>query len=60
MNATKLANIRKQIDLSGDSSLIELNLLSDVKLNKFLTVFNEYVRLLDNDTFDHVAFDKMQ
>lgn len=60
MNATRLANIRKQIDLSGDSSLIELNLLSDVKLNKFLTVFNEYVRLLDNDTFDHVAFDKMQ
>ena len=60
MNATRLANIRKQIDLSGDSSLIELNLLSDVKLNKFLTVFNEYARLLDNDTFDHVAFDKMQ
>ena len=60
MNTTKLANIREMIDLSGDSNLIELNLLSDTKLNKFLTVFNEYARLLDNDTFDHVAFDKMQ
>ena len=60
MNTTKLANIREMIDLSGDSSLIELNLLSDAKLNKFLTVLNEYSRLLDNDTFDHVAFDKMQ
>ena len=60
MNTTRLANIRKQIDLSGDSNLLKLNLLSDAKLNKFLTVFNEYARLLDNDTFDHVAFDKMQ
>ena len=60
MNTTRLANIRKQIDLSGDSNLLKLNLLSDTKLNKFLTVFNEYARLLDNDTFDHVAFDKMQ
>ena len=60
MNTTKLANIRKKIDLSGDSNLLKLNLLSDAKLNKFLTVFNEYARLLDNDTFDHVAFDKMQ
>ena len=60
MNTTRLANVRKQIDLSGDSSLIKLNLLSDAKLNKFLTVFNEYARLLDSDTFDHVAFDKMQ
>ena len=60
MNATRLANIREMIDLSGDSNLLKLNLLSDTKLNKFLTVFNEYARLLDNDTFDHVAFDKMQ
>ena len=60
MNTTRLANIRKQIDLSGDSNLLKLNLLSDAKLNKFLTVLNEYSRLLDNDTFDHVAFDKMQ
>jgi hypothetical protein len=60
MNTTRLANVRKQIDLSGDSNLLKLNLLSDTKLNKFLTVFNEYARLLDNDTFDHVAFDKMQ
>ena len=60
MNTTKLANIREMIDLSGDSSLIELNLLNDIELDRFLTVFNEYSRLLDNDTFDHVAFDKMQ
>tara|TARA_R110000744_G_scaffold31393_1_gene73858 strand:+ start:1210 stop:1392 length:183 start_codon:yes stop_codon:yes gene_type:complete len=60
MNTTKLADIRKKIDLSGDSNLLKLNLLSDIELNKFLTVFNEYARLLDNDTFDHVAFNKMQ
>ena len=41
MNTTRLANVRKQIDLSGDSNLIELNLLSDIELDRFLTVFNE-------------------
>ena len=46
MNTTKLANIREMIDLSGDSSLIELNLLSDNELDKFLTVFNEQQDLL--------------
>jgi hypothetical protein len=50
MNKTKLANIRKQIDLSGDSILMKLNLLSDKELNKFITVFKEYDKSLDKNT----------
>ena len=49
MNKAKLANIRKKIDLSGDSNLIKLNLLSDMELDKFLAIFNKYAKSLDND-----------
>ena len=45
MNTTRLANVRKQIDLSGDSNLLKLNLLNDIELDRFLTVFNEQAKL---------------